>query len=69
VKETKVCTCLCHVDGQSVTHMFDCCELCYSKYIDKDGNIDINRWAKSFISIHKHIPSFRKSGNDVLVHL
>lgn len=37
---------MCHYDGFGVRHCRPCCEFTYEKYIDKDGNIDMNRYNK-----------------------
>jgi hypothetical protein len=46
MKFNNACMCSCHQDGLKVMHCFACCELCYDKYIDKDGNLDIIRFNK-----------------------
>lgn len=34
------CMCDCHWDGKGVLHCFPCCDLCYQKFISKDGVVD-----------------------------
>jgi len=46
MKFNNACMCSCHQDGAEVMHCIACCELCYDKYIDKDGNLDIIRFNK-----------------------
>ena len=37
---------MCHRDGFLIMHCMPCCEYTYEKYIDKDGNIDMERYGK-----------------------
>ena len=36
------CLCECHQIGSSIMHDFPCCNYCYEKYIDKDGDVDLS---------------------------
>lgn len=66
MKETKICTCECHKkDGHKVIHSFACCNLCYEKYIDINGNIDINRLGMAFKLLYNEIPTFKRYGDDI----
>ena len=40
LNEDEVCKCECHKLGITCMHFMPCCNLCYKKYINKDGNIN-----------------------------
>lgn len=52
-KQTIICECNCHQDGVNLLHVAPCCRLTYEKCIDKDGKIDIMRWADAFKRVTK----------------
>ena len=37
------CFCGCHADGFDLIHCIPCCQLCYKKYIDMNGDLDVSR--------------------------
>lgn len=37
------CKCDCHIEGKNVDHRYPCCRLVNSKYIDKDGEINLHK--------------------------
>ena len=41
------CECGCHMDGFNLMHIIACCDLCYDKYIDVEGKIDMARVNKA----------------------
>lgn len=47
IRHTEICECDCHKDGMLVMHCAPCCNLTYEKYISRDGEVDIVRWAKA----------------------
>ncbi len=56
IKTTEVCECQCHVaDGSlQMLHMMPCCDLTYKKYLDADGNIINDKYAKA-LGEHREI--------------
>lgn len=40
LKQLGVCTCICHIDGNSIMHVRPCCKYTYRKYIHIDGTFD-----------------------------
>ena len=47
------CECGCHMDGFNLMHFMSCCDLCYNKYIDAEGNIDMERVNKAVNKVLK----------------
>jgi hypothetical protein len=45
-KSERICNCPCHIDGAHVLHCVACCDLSYEKYINKSGDIDMERYSK-----------------------
>lgn len=39
--DEELCDCDCHEKGTMIMHCFPCCDLCYEKYINEDGTLDI----------------------------
>lgn len=37
---------MCHRESFSIMHCMPCCNYTYQKYIDKDGNIDKDKYDK-----------------------
>lgn len=36
-----ICRCSCYEIGSNVLHFFPCCNLCYAKYIEANGDINM----------------------------
>ncbi len=41
-----VCHCECHNEELSVMHCVPCCDLCYAKYLTKDGKLQADKYIK-----------------------
>lgn len=39
-----ICTCECHIKGLGVLHFMPCCENTYEVYINKDDNVDVDKY-------------------------
>jgi len=46
------CECDCHKDGEDTLHFMECCDVCYKKYINVDGTVDMARLRKA---VDEHI--------------
>lgn len=42
-----ICTCMCHKKGVDMLHCVACCPLCYAKYLNEDGSVDIEAYGKA----------------------
>lgn len=48
------CLCGCHKEGESVTHVHPCCELCGDKYINADDTVDMHKFLIAVEEYRRH---------------
>jgi hypothetical protein len=47
MNENEICTCICHIEEEDVTHCDPCCSISMfggGKYLDYDGTVDMEKY-------------------------
>ncbi len=60
------CTCECHQDGMKVLHCQPCCSVCYQKFIDKNGKVDLIRYNDCLIKTYPRQAPYIDGGEYVV---
>jgi len=69
ITKTDICECGCHKENNSVLHCIPCCSMCYEKYIDSQGNLNITKWGNVRRKVYEHSRYLGKDsvGDEVIV--